>query len=132
MIKIKRQPDNGVQTLGELEAFCRCMSIFKCKTLELAYKDNLPFISCIKKGIYDVVKRWSKKYGFHFRVLDKNGRYMILIHVLNKYKQTEGCIGVGEKHTDIDGDGFKDVTNSKKTLSLLYDLMPDKFKLEIT
>ena len=127
---ITRLPDDDkVQTLGEgtIEG-----SDFKFKTMELEYNDNKRRVSCIPKGTYIVKKRFSNKYKYHFHITDVPNRDFILIHSANFSRQLLGCIGVGEAHIDIDGDGLKDVTYSKKTMAKLNNIMPDEFLLQIT
>jgi len=98
----------------------------------LPWKDNQRRISCIPEGEYEVVKRWSKKYGDHFHILGVDGRDYILTHAANFVRQLLGCIAVGLSHTDIDGDGLRDVTSSKKTLKQLNKILPERFNLKIT
>ena len=100
-------------------------------TLELEWADNQKRVSCIPLGSYEVVRRWSEKYGHHFHVLDVDNRDYILIHHGNYHRDILGCILVGNNHVDIDKDGFKDVTSSKATMKKLVDSMPDKFLLTI-
>jgi len=128
-IVITRLPDNDkAQTIGEgaIEG-----SEFKFKTMELEYNDNKRRISCIPKGTYIVKKRVSKKYGNHFHITDVPNRDFILIHNANYSRELLGCIGVGESFIDLDKDGLKDITNSKKTLAKLVEIMPDEFLLQI-
>jgi hypothetical protein len=127
-VEINRINDDERQTLGELHVIGLD---FKCKTLELPYRDNQREISCIPCGTYIVNKRWSPKYGFHFEVKDVPNRDYILIHSANFARQLRGCIAVGEAHVDIDQDGSKDVSNSKKTLQKLIEILPNEFKLKI-
>ena len=118
---------------GELE--------FVCKTLELPYRDNERNVSCIPEGFYDVVPRQSPKYGNHLHVTGVDGRSLILIHHGNYVgspnpktglPDIRGCILVGKAHTDITGDGIKEVTASKSTMKELMKVAPDGFVLEVT
>lgn len=132
-IVIKRIPKNDLQTLGILTVLGKeGFPLWECRTLELPDKDNQKRISCIPEGLYTVVKRHSPKYKDHFHILDVPNRDYILIHPANYVRQLLGCIAVGEAHTDIDGDGLRDVTASKRTLKKLLSYMPDEFKLIIT
>jgi len=75
--------------------------VYRCNTLELPYINNNRNISSIPgKRTYMCKKRYSDKYGHHIHVLDVPDRDMILIHVLNYYTQTRGCIGVGQGYAD--------------------------------
>lgn len=132
-VKITRTSHEAKQTLGELEVFFKGTSVFKCKTLELPWKNNASRISCIPAGTYDVIGRNSPKYGSHFHVLNVPGRDYILIHAGNFHYEIMGCILPGKAHLDINGDGFRDVTSSKATMKELLNLLPktQKFKLVI-
>jgi len=105
--------------------------IYKCFTLELPDKGNQKKISNIPVGRYNVEKRVSQKYGYHFHILDVPNRDYILIHQGNYYTQIEGCVLVGDNLTDINKDNILDVTNSVATMKKLNDLLPNKFTLEI-
>jgi len=100
-------------------------------TLELEWADNQKRISCIPEGCYKVVKRTSEKYKEHFHILDVVGRDWILIHHGNFHKDILGCILVGYRHTDIDGDGYRDVTSSRSKMNELVDYLPNEFELVI-
>ncbi|QNF35872.1 hypothetical protein HUW51_17135 [Adhaeribacter swui] len=106
--------------------------IYNCKTLELPWLQNKSKVSCIPTGTYQVRKRNSPKYGDHFHVLDVPGRDYILIHHGNYYTDILGCILPGQNFSDINGDGLRDVTNSKNTMKMLLSLLPDSFTLIIT
>lgn len=105
-----------------------------CKTLELKWNDNKRNESCIPEGTYKVVKRLAhatRKYN-HFHVLDVPNRSYILIHSGNYSRQILGCILVGDKHVDLDGDGLVDVRNSRVTLERLYERMEEEFEMRVT
>lgn len=123
------------QTLGDFE-----FQGFKCKTIELAWLDNQRKISCIPEGVYECTKELHAKFSKVFRVHDVEGRDGILIHYGNYAgsfnpktgkPDSLGCILPGKSHTDIDGDGIRDITASRQMMDDLYRLMPDKFTLEI-
>jgi hypothetical protein len=131
-VVITRTKENNKQTLGILEVFDGMVRIYKCCTLERAWIENRNKISCIPENKkYTVVKRQSEKHGNHFHIKNVPGRALILIHVLNSYDQTEGCIGVGDRFKDINGDKEEDVLDSRKTLDELYELLPEEFNLKI-
>ena len=131
-VKIQRIFQNDSQMLGILTIFDdHNFPFWECRILELPDKQNKNRISCIPYGDYTVVKRNSAKYGDHFHILDVPNRSYILIHNANYVRQLLGCIAVGLSHTDIDGDGLRDVTRSKSTMKDLNRILPDKFNLEI-
>jgi len=126
-ILIKREPSDDKQTLGLMYQDGKVIA----HTLELAWLENKSRISSIPLGTYKVVKRTSAKYGEHFHVLDVPNRSYILIHNGNYHTQILGCILVGNSHTDINQDGFKDVTSSVNKMKELVKLLPAEFELEI-
>jgi len=131
-VKIQRIFSSEFQTLGILTIYDEHnFPFWECRTLELPDLGNKNRISCIPEGEYKVVKRNSPKYGDHFHILDVPNRSYILIHSANYVRQLLGCIAVGLSHTDIDGDGHRDVTRSKQTLKDLNRELPDTFQLEI-
>lgn len=83
-------------------------------TMEQAWNDNTPFVSCIPEGIYELIPYISKRYGECFVAVNEalnvyfsklspnrpdNGRYKcIFFHRGNYPKNFEGCGGVGEKY----------------------------------
>lgn len=115
--------------------------VFKCRTLELPWKENQRNISCIPEGCYDVVPRQSPKYGSHLHVTEVPNRSLILFHWGNYAgsmnpktgrSDIRGCILLGEKFIDLDGDGLADITNSRNTMKRLMKIAPDGFVLKVT
>lgn len=104
--------------------------LYSCKTLELPWNENRKQKSCIPRGTYRVTRRTSKKYGLHFEVHKVEDRSSILIHVGNWVRQTKGCILVGERFNDLDKEPM--ITNSRKTLNKLLEILPLEFNLTIT
>ena len=66
-------------------------------TLELPWKDNKPWVSCVPSGIYICKRIKSPKFGNTFEITDVPGRYDILLHRGNIKKNTQGCVCVGEQ-----------------------------------
>lgn len=119
------------QTTGQFVLIDGDELIFQCKTLEPQYNDNEENNSCIYAGDYIVIPHVSNKYGKCLKITDVFGRSEILIHWGNFRKNTLGCILVGEEFKDIDGDGLKDITNSKNTFNELMELITDDIDLFI-
>lgn len=126
-----RLEEGNNQTLGELNVYSGIERLFSCKTLELPYVMNLTGISCIPKGNYTVVPRYSEKYKNHYHILDVHNRTHILIHVGNYKTQTEGCILIGKSFAYINDDGLLDISSSRKTLKELIKVAPEGFKLDV-
>lgn len=130
--KIIRTERDVVQTLGELLVLDdNDLEVYRCKTLELTWKENRQNESCIPPGVYRVKKRWSRRFHWHFHIQDVEDRTWILIHQGNFYTDIKGCILVGREHKDINEDDFRDVTYSARTIRELLRLLPDEFTLTI-
>ena len=130
-LKILRLDDNGVQTLGQGLVYEDHLKLFEFNTLELPWKDNEKYISCIPAGEYEVLRHVSEKYSECFWVQNVPGRSEILIHKGNFYTDILGCILPGVAFTDINNDGYLDVTSSTKTVRALINLLPERFTLNI-
>ena len=128
---IKRTEFYDFQSLGEMAIYEGLEEVFVCKTLELEEDENRVRDDCIPRGHYTVKKRYSEKFKHHFHIQDVPNRSYILIHSGNYYSQILGSVLVGDSHCDLNKDGYKDVTNSKKTLQKLLLLLPDEFGLLI-
>ena len=126
-----RLQDEGKQTLGNGFVYNGITKLFEFKLLELPWLNNQRRISCIPKDIYDVEKFNSPAFGNVFLYNDVPDRDMIEMHPGNYVSDILGCQLPGEGFTDINQDGLLDVTSSRKTLEILWDLMPDEFKIEI-
>jgi len=132
-LQIKRTFRTKNQTLGNgIVIDHNGTNIFSFITLELPYIDNEPKISSIPVGIYEVVKRWSVKYGYHFWLQNVKNRSMILIHSGNYNNQTNGCILVGIYAKDTNNDGSIDTVLSKQCMQILNEILPNKFTLTIS
>lgn len=124
------------QTLGDLSILHKGEEIFTCKCLELPWRDNERSVSCIPEGQYDVRKRKAHESGSrtydHFLVKDVPNRSYILWHSGNYNWDVQGCLLMGKSHTDINGDGLRDVTSSRATIAKLNDILPDEFDFLVT
>ena len=120
------------QTLGHFVMFNGTDPIWSCCTLELPWLNNDRDVSCIPgDATYPVEKRTSDRYGEHFHVTAVPKRQLILIHQGNYNFQTRGCILVGKTHTDINGDGVRDVTSSRDTMRNLLSVAPAGWPLVV-
>lgn len=89
-------------TLGKLFIF---QDWFVCYTLELPWRDNEPFLSCIPAGTYPIAPYESSKFGSTYLIQEVPGRTGILFHSGNvagdKHKDyrthSAGCILPGKK-----------------------------------
>ena len=130
-VVLNRLLDTGKETLGLLTIHDELKECFSCKTLELSWEDNKRNISCIPRGEYKTTLRFSEKYGEHFLINDVEDRDFILIHSANYHTQLRGCIAVGKRYADINGDNELDVTSSRDTMESLLNILPDSFYITI-
>jgi len=128
---VRRLSSESTQTLSRFYLYNGVDEVFSCVVLEPPFKDNKKNISSICSGIYTAKLRWSEKYKWHYHIQDVEGRELILIHFGNYYRDTRGCLLFGANFTDINNDGFRDVTSSKKTMKKLLAVAPKEFKIMI-
>ncbi len=98
------------------------------KTLELAWKNNEQYKSCIPEGIYTVSKNTTWKgdkrcFLFH-SVPNRSG---ILFHIGNWTREIEGCILVGMKYDEE----RQMIQDSAIAFNLMWKYLPDVFEVEI-
>ena len=73
---------------------------FICHTIELPWRENRKNESCITEGAYDVMVRFSKKFGWHLHIKNVYQRKWILLHPANDAKtELRGCIAPVSKLT---------------------------------
>lgn len=75
----------GVMTVGGEEFY----------TVERPWEHNLPRISCIPEGTYEMKRRKSPKFGWCWEVKDVPNRTYILFHSANFPDELQGCIAPG-------------------------------------
>lgn len=86
-------------------------------TVERPYLDNQTFISAIPDGEYRMRRVNSPAHGPDtWRIMAVPGRRFIDLHIANRARQLEGCIGVG-KYLFKDMSG---VTQSERAIQELY------------
>lgn len=120
LLKREYLPD---RTLGTFTVFEDGKEIGRMYSLERAWLKNKRNVSCIPEGQYEVEPNNTKAHPDTYRVLEVPNRSGILIHIGNIPDHSEGCILLGLKQLDIDGDGIMDVAQSTLALELLNDLI---------
>jgi Family of unknown function (DUF5675) len=89
-------------------------------TIELPWKNNQARVSCIPEGRYELVKRWSPKFGRHLQVMNVPGRELILIHPANEaLRELKGCIAPVCLITGA-GKGIRSRSALKRLTNLVY------------
>lgn len=124
-LTLNRYDCNDKATLGTLDCQLDGQpdTNFRCYTLEdrdrqlEVFPDAKVFgETCIPRGTYDVVFRWSPHFQKKLpRLLNVPGFEGVLIHTGNKPEDTEGCILVGARPT-----GAAWIPNSKATFAVIF------------
>jgi hypothetical protein len=129
IVRINRKYKKFV-TLGKLSSDLLPIEL---STIELLFKNNKPYISCIPEGKYLVKKTYSgKSKKLRWEIMGVEGRTVIRIDKANYVKELQGCVAVGMSHADINSDGIIDVKNSETALELMKRYLPDEFTLIIS
>lgn len=121
VVTLTRNWDNGIQTLGDLS-----VGEFKCKTLELPWRNNQRNISCIPGGTYDVKRTFSLKFGNVYEVQKVPNRSGIYFHSGNTFFDIKGCILLGTHYADLNGDKYADLANSSITIKKFTEYLGSK------
>lgn len=101
-------------------------SAYVGKTIERGWRDNKSRVSCVPEGTYPLKYEKSAKFRKKlWELYDVPGRSECKFHAANYWRQLNGCIALGVKHIDIDGDGDPDVTSSRETMKKFHELMAD-------
>jgi len=118
---LNRVSEKEGQTLGYFTLYDGLEKLFDCVTLELPWLANTTNVSCIPKGVYKVMPRYSPKYKNHFILEDVRDRKYILIHSGNFNTDTRGCILLGNRFAQINDDSLLDIAASRRTLDELLE-----------
>jgi hypothetical protein len=100
-------------------------------TLELPWKHNEAWVSCIPPGRYVCKRVKSPQFGETFEVTGVSGRSHILFHAGNTMADTAGCILVAEEFGGTDLEPI--IANSKRGYGefMAKQAGVDEFELEI-
>jgi len=93
-------------------------------SLERGWLNNKSNISCVPEGTYKLKLEYSPRFDkFLWELYGVPKRSECKFHAANYWRQLNGCIALGEKHVDIDGDSDLDITKSKKTMKAFHKAM---------
>ena len=81
-------------------------------TLELPWRHNEAWVSCIPPGHYTCKRVKSPKFGETFEITGVPGRSDILFHAGNTVADVKGCVAVAEEFGGTDLDPI--IANSKR------------------
>lgn len=91
-----------------------------CHTIELPWRVNQRFVSCIPEGKYELGKRFSGRFGWHIEIRDVPGRNLILFHPANHAEEElKGCIAPVSEITGC-GKGLKSRHAFEKLKAIVY------------
>ncbi len=133
LIHLHRTEHLPDRTLGELRVY-DSGGVLQMDgwALEPPWRDNRIGESCIPPWLYDVRRRWSRRYRDHLIVLGTAPRSFILLHAGNYPRDTRGCILPGLGRADIDGDEWDEVTSSRKALHGVLGVAGEQSRLLVT
>lgn len=95
--------------------------LFKSEAIERGWRNNQNDISCIPPGVYPVKLEYSPRFRKDlWEIYDVPNRSECKFHAANYARQLNGCIALGNKRVDLDGDGYKDVTSSRDTMKRFH------------
>ena len=97
---------------------------FTCLTLELPWRDNHRYISCIPAGSYLIERKNSMRFGSVVEVKYVSGRSDILFHSGNVYTDTNGCILLGKVFGKLYG--LNAVLTSRPQVAAFAELVGDE------
>jgi len=93
-------------------------------TLERGWKDNQNNISCVPKGTYELRLERSPKFRKDlWELYGVPNRAECKFHAANYWNQLNGCIALGVKHRDINGDRVPDITSSRPIMKKFHEAM---------
>lgn len=131
-IEVFRYEFETSQTLGECFITKDGQDIFKSKSLERADDNNKPMVSCIPSGTYKVVLEYSDKFNCNlWEIKGVENRSECKFHSANYWHDLNGCIALGSSFADIDNDGFRDVLNSRNTMTLFHETLGNLTEVEL-
>ena len=125
VIKLHRFKQDDKQTLSRLTVFNDDGDpLFTSLALERGWRDNKQNISCIPAGVYDIILEYSPRFNMDlWEIKGVENRSECKFHSANYWYELNGCIAPGLRASDIDKNGYLDVTQSKASLKELHFAM---------
>lgn len=127
-IIIKRYHQNNNQTTGVCTILDESgFPLFSSISLERGWRDNERRVSCIPQGMYEMEYEYSNRFKKSlWEIKNVPGRSECKFHSANYWYELNGCISLGVSPTDLNNDGYRDVTSSKKTIKT-FERILNKF-----
>ncbi|MBI2271441.1 MAG: hypothetical protein HYU69_13945 [Bacteroidetes bacterium] len=105
---------------------------YVCHTIELPWKNNEVKASCIPEGRYELLERYSTKFGWHILLRGVPGRDLILMHPANNaLKELRGCIAPVSQITG-EGEGVYSGPANGRLKTLVFEVLERKEKVFLT
>lgn len=121
IVRLKRDEKSNYQCMGKVTVEVLGEVVFESESIERGDNDNRARESCFPEGIYPIVLEYSHRFKKDlWEIYNVVGRSECKFHAANFSRQLNGCVALGDKRIDIDGDGEKDVTNSRETMSKFH------------
>ena len=106
--------------------------IFAAVSLERGWLDNRANISRVPAGIYPARFEYSPKFKRKLWELKSvPDRTEVKFHAANFWRQLNGCIALGQTATDIDADGYLDVSSSRATMTLFHKVLENESEIRV-
>jgi len=101
------------------------MPLFTAVSLERGWLENKQGVSCIPGNYsYILLYEYSDKFKKHlWEIKGVYNRSECKFHSANYWKDLNGCVALGEIFTDMNNDGYKDVTSSKDTMKKFHKVL---------
>ena len=101
------------------------MPLFTAVALERGWLENKQGVSCIPGNYsYILLYEYSDKFKKHlWEIKGVYNRSECKFHSANYWKDLNGCVALGEIFTDMNNDGYKDVTSSKDTMKKFHKVL---------
>jgi len=125
-ILIERVSSEKNQTIGNFYLLDKRGSMIDSWfSLELPWKNNEKYVSCIPCNEYIAYKHDSPKFGATLWIQDVPNRSEILIHPANFYSDLLGCVGIGKDLKWINRDSDVDVSASRFSMKEMLDMIKE-------
>ena len=103
-----------------------------CFAIELPWLNNKPQVSCVPEGRYELVKRYSPKFGKHLQLVNVPGRDYIMVHPANDaIKELKGCIAPVSLLT-AEGKGLRSRLALGQLIALTYAAFDKQEQIYLT
>lgn len=124
-IILQRYKEDRNQTTGVLTVLDHNgWPIYAAPCIERGDRDNQRSISNVPPGTYPLVLEYSPRFQKDlWELKDVPNRSECKIHASNYWHQLNGCIAPGSYLTNLNGDAYQDVAQSRLSLDRLHRAM---------